>query len=135
MIKPLLVNFFRFVFLVLLQVFFLPNLSVYNLAIPFLYVLFILLLPIDIAPFLLYVLSFLMGFTIDAFSNTLGLHSAACIFIAFCRINVLKVMVPKGNEFFPEPSIKNFGFKWFITYCSILVLLHHLFLFNVEYFR
>ena len=135
MIKPILVNIFRFVFLVLLQVFFLPNLSIYHLAVPFLYVLFIILLPVDISSFMLFILSFLMGFTVDAFSNTLGLNTSACVFMAFCRISILKVMIPKGNEFLPEPSIKNFGFNWFLTYSAILVVLHHLFLFNVEYFR
>ncbi|MCO4291774.1 rod shape-determining protein MreD [Solitalea sp. MAHUQ-68] len=135
MIRLIAANVFRFIFLVLFQVFFLPNLSLYNIAVPYLYVMFIILLPVNIDAFWVFVLSFLLGISIDAFSNTLGLHTAACVLMAFCRGGILSIMIPKGGEFLPEPTIRNYGFRWFFTYSAILVVIHHVFLLNIEYFR
>lgn len=135
MIRIITVNVLRFIFLVIFQVFFLTNLSFYNIAVPYLYVLFILLLPVSLPTFWVFVLSFVLGFSIDAFSNTIGLHTSACVLMAFCRVGLLSVMIPKGGEFLPEPTIKNYGFKWFFTYSAILVVIHHIFLLNIEYFR
>ncbi|POY38501.1 rod shape-determining protein MreD [Solitalea longa] len=135
MIRLITANVFRFIFLVLFQVFFLPNLSLYNIAVPYIYVMFIILLPVNLDNFWIFLLSFLIGLSIDAFSNTIGLHTAACVLMAFCRIGILAIMIPKGGEFFPEPTIRNYGFRWFFTYSAILVVIHHVFLLNIEYFR
>ena len=52
MINPIISNTFRFFFLALLQVVVLNNVGLFNLFNPYLYILFILLLPFETAPFL-----------------------------------------------------------------------------------
>ncbi|UKJ08680.1 rod shape-determining protein MreD [Solitalea lacus] len=135
MIRLIAANIFRFIFLVIFQVFFLTNLSLYNIAVPYLYILFIILLPVSMPTFWVFLLSFALGFSVDVFSNTIGLHASACVLTAFCRIGLLTVMIPKGGEFLPEPTIRNYSFKWFFTYSAIMVIIHHVFLLNIEYFR
>lgn len=70
-----------FVSLVLVQVLILNNIQFSGFVNPYVYVLFILLLPFTIPGYLLLGLSFLMGISIDIFSNTLGLHAAASVFL------------------------------------------------------
>jgi rod shape-determining protein MreD len=136
MSRVLIYNLIRFVVLVLLQVFLLKNISLYNLSVPYLYILFILLLPFEIPNLLLFLLSFLLGLTIDAFYDTPGLHAAACVLLAFVRVLFISITVQKdGFDNEPEPTLGNMGFRWFFTYAAVLILFHHFFLFNLEVFR
>lgn len=129
-------NLIRFVVLVLLQALFLKNIGYYNLATPYVYILFILLLPFEIPNFLLFLLSFILGLTIDVFYDTLGLNAAACTMLAFVRILFISVTVQKeGFDNEPEPRLGLMGFRWFILYATILTFFHHLILFSLEVFR
>jgi rod shape-determining protein MreD len=134
--RAIIVNLIRFVFLVFIQVFLLKNISLYNLSTPYLYILFILLLPFETPNVLLFLLAFLLGLTIDMFYNTPGLHSASCVLLAFVRILFISITVQKeGFDNEPEPTLSVMGFRWFFTYALILTLFHHFFLFNLEVFR
>jgi len=98
--------------------------------------LFILLLPFEIPNILLFVLAFVMGLSIDAFYDTPGLHAAACTLLALVRIIFISLTVQKdGFDNDPEPTLSVMGFRWFLTYATILTLFHHFFLFNLEVFR
>ncbi len=134
--RIILFNVLRFIILIFLQVFLLKNMVFYNLNVPFLYILFILLLPFETPNWLLFLLSFLMGITIDLFSDTLGLHAAACTILALVRIFFINITVQKDNyDSDPEPTLGIMGFRWFFFYTLILTLVHHFFLFNLEVFK
>ncbi len=129
-------NSLRFLFLLFLQVMVFNNIGLYNMVNPYVYVLFILLMPLETPLYLLLTMSFLMGLGVDAFSNTGGIHAAACTLMAFIRPLVLLIITPRGGyEHHPVPNLKNMGIQWFITYATILVLVHHLLLFQIEIFR
>jgi len=132
----LLTNLLRFIALVFIQVFLLKNITLYNLATPYLYILFILLLPFEIPNALLFLLAFVLGLTIDAFYDTPGLNAAACVVLAFVRILFISITVQKdGFDNEPEPTLSIMGFRWFFTYTLVLTLVHHFFLFNLEVFH
>ncbi|QJD94930.1 rod shape-determining protein MreD [Mucilaginibacter robiniae] len=136
MIRVFVVNILRFIALLFLQVFLLKNISLYNLSVPYLYILFILLLPFETPNLLLFVLSFILGICVDAFYDTPGLHAAACVLLALARVLFISITVQKeGFDNEPEPTLGNMGFRWFFAYASILTLFHHFFLFNLEVFR
>lgn len=136
MSRVIIINLIRFVVLVLLQVFLLKNFSLYNLSVPYLYILFILLLPFETPNVLLFLLSFLLGLSIDMFYNTPGLHAASCVVLALVRVLFISVTVQKdGFDNEPEPTLGNMGFRWFFTYAALLIIVHHFFLFNLEVFR
>jgi len=136
MSRALIQNLIRFVVLVLLQVFLLKNISLYNLSMPYLYILFVMLLPLETPNFLLFLLAFLMGIIIDMFYDTPGLHAAASVILAFVRVLFVSVTVQRdGFDAEPEPTLGNMGFRWFLTYSTVLILIHHFFLFTLEVFR
>ncbi|MDB5288085.1 MAG: rod shape-determining protein MreD [Mucilaginibacter sp.] len=136
MSRIIIINLIRFVLLVFLQVFLLKNISLYNLSTPYLYILFILLLPFEIPNLLLFVLAFILGLSIDAFYDTPGLHAASCTLLAFVRVLFISITVQKdGFDNEPEPTLSIMGFRWFFTYALVLTLFHHFFLFNLEVFR
>lgn len=87
-------NIFRFIVLVLIQVLILNNIEFSGYINPFLYVLFILLLPFETPAWLLLVSGFALGLTVDLFMNTPGLHAAATVLTAFVRPFVLRILLP-----------------------------------------
>jgi cell shape-determining protein MreD len=97
---------------------------------------FILILPLEIPPWLLLIVSFIAGITMDFLSGSSGMHTSATVFAAFARPYVLRIISPRdGYETGPSPSVASYGFKWFLTYTLIIVLIHHLVLFYLEVFR
>jgi rod shape-determining protein MreD len=135
MISDIINNTLRFFILILIQVLVLNNIHLGGYINPYLYILFILLLPFETPKWLILVLSFLMGTSIDMFSNTMGLHAGACVFMGYCRPYLLKILAPReGYNFESTPGVRSMNLKWFLTYTGILVLLHHLVLFYLEEF-
>lgn len=136
MITEILKLLLRFIVLVLVQVVILNNIQLGGFVNPYVYVLMILLLPVRIPRFLLLLISFLTGITIDIFSDTMGMHAAACVFLGYVRPGVLLLIAPReGYEAEANPSLKGMGFNWFLLYSTITVFLHHLILFYIEVFR
>lgn len=126
----------QFTFLVLLQVLVLNHIQLNGYINPYIYIYFILVLPVGISNSLLLLIAFALGFSIDVFSSSGGMHSAATVFLAFCRPAVLKLIAPRdGYDLENKLNAKTMGIKWFLTYASILVVLHHLVLFYIEVFR
>jgi len=133
--RLIIINIVRWVILILVQVLLLRNLSFYNLATPFMYVLFLLLLPFSTPNLLLYLIAFVTGITLDMFYDTLGVHTSACVALAFVRVSFISVSVNRDNFDEVEPTLSNMGFKWFSLYAMLCILVHHLVLFILEAFR
>ncbi|RZL34606.1 MAG: rod shape-determining protein MreD [Pedobacter sp.] len=133
--KTILLNIFRWIVLLFVQIFLLRNLNYYNLSTPFIYILFILVLPFRIPNLLLFLLAFGTGLTIDAFYDTLGVHTTACVALAFVRILFISVSVNRDAFDEPEPSLGNMGFKWFMLYAFLCTIVHHIIVFVLEAFK
>ncbi len=131
----IIINSIRFFALILLQVLILNNIQFSGYINPYLYVLFILMLPVQTQGWIVLTTSFLIGISIDLFSNTIGLHASASVFIAFIRPAVVNLLSPKeAFEAGAYPGIKYFSLKWFFIYTLILVFVHHFILFYLEMF-
>lgn len=137
MIGTVLLNILRFVLLMILQVLVLDHLDVANgYMVPYLYVLFLLMLPFELPEWATLLLGALTGLIMDTFSSTPGMHMSACVVMMYARIHLLRLLAPReGYEFGMRPTIPSMGIAWFITYAGLLLLLHHLWLFYVELFR
>ncbi len=122
-----------FILYLLLQVTLVRNIILFDTAFCYVYVAFIILLPFEIGPVLLMVIAFMSGFMVDIFYDSLGIHAAACVLIAFIRPYWTKTVPPRGGyEMGMRPTIKIMGFSWFLTFTLPLILIHHLVLFYVE---
>jgi len=127
-------NIFNFILLVLVQVLVLNNIQFLGYIDPYLYILFILTLPVQMPRWFLLILAFILGITIDIFSNTPGMHAFATVFIAFFRSGIIKLFtnIEEGNN--PTPSFYTFGVSSYIKYVVVMVLIHHATLFLLEAF-
>lgn len=131
----LILNTLRFIGLLLLQVLVIDNIRLGYYIHPYVYVMFIFLLPFNIQKWLLLILGFFTGLTVDLFNGTPGLNAAATVFIAFIRPYVINSMTRRKDiNMNDEPSLNNMGFSWFIVYSIILLTAHNLLLFLLEAF-
>lgn len=136
MIRLINTNILRFILLVLLQILLVNNIQISGMINPYIYVLFILLLPFETPGWLLLTAGFILGLTIDLFMNTPGMHAVSTVLMAFLRPSVLAAISPRdGYDPGTKPGLFYYGFKWFLKYTVILVFIHHLMLFYLEVFR
>ncbi|MCB0805152.1 MAG: rod shape-determining protein MreD [Bacteroidales bacterium] len=129
-------NIIRFIILIPLQVLILDNINFGGYINPYLYILFILLLPFETPGWLLLISSFILGLFVDVFTGTQGIHAAASVLIAYLRPFVSR-SIASGKEFEAGmlPSIRDLGLRWFITYSFLLIVIHHFSLFMIEAFK
>lgn len=132
MINNIIRGILYFVVFVLIQILVLNNIHYLRIATPFLYLYFLIKLPVGISKSTMLVLSFITGLTIDMFSNTPGMHAAACTFAGFARPSLIRFFIGKELLEGAYPSYAVFGFGGFTRYILSFVLLHHIFLFLVE---
>lgn len=123
-----------FIIIMLIQVLFMNNMQFSKFVNPYFYVVFILIMPVSTPRYTMLLLGFLLGLSIDIFSNTPGIHTSATVFMAFLRPMVVNPSTIDDADVILPISIYRFGFWWFVKYAGILILLHHLFLFFIEMF-
>ena len=127
-------NIVRFISLVLIQVLVLNHINFLGYINPYIYILFIILFPIKNNRLLFIFFAFLLGLTVDLFSDSGGIHAAACVTIAYIRPVILKFSF---GAIYEHQTIKfsstEFGQR--LTYFLIIILVHHLILFSLEIFN
>lgn len=127
------INIVRFIVLVIFQALILNNINLAGFINPYLYIIFILLYPLDGNKGLLIFLSFLLGLSIDIFEDSGGVHAAACAFIAYIRPVVLKYSFGVSYEYNSVKIRKADPMERF-TYIASLVFMHHFVMFALEIF-
>ena len=132
MINNILRGFIYFVVLVLVQVLILNNIHFLRVATPFLYLYFILKMPVGSSRTNVVFFSFLIGLTIDVFSNTPGMHAFACTLAGFIRHSLIQLLMGKDLPEGINPSYKTFGYGGFFRYTLLFVVIHHVALFLIE---
>lgn len=122
-----------FVIYWLAQVMLFKQIVLFDTAFCFLYVVFILLLPIETNSLVLMGLAFLLGFLVDVFYDSLGLHALSLVLVAYLRNYWLGTITPQGGYDAGEgPTLAVNGLQWFMVYSLPLVFIHHFVLFFTE---
>lgn len=129
-------NILRLLLILFVQVYILSRIPpLHQFIVPYLYFAFILWLPFRITRTALLFTAFAVGFIVDVFYKTPGLHTAAVVLIAYLRPFLINLLLPKeatewGNE---EPSKKNMGTVPYFTYLILLTLVHNAYLIFLEW--
>jgi rod shape-determining protein MreD len=129
-------NLKRFFFLLLLQVMILNHVQWSGYINPYVYILFVMVLPIETPRWMVLLFGLITGLIIDMFGNTGGIHAAATVLMAFLRPYVLRVVSPR-DDYDSETSLtpQKMGLKWFLTFTIIMTAIHHFAFFYIEVFR
>jgi rod shape-determining protein MreD len=121
---------------VLVQVFVLNKIPhLHRYIVPYLYFLFVLWLPFSLSRIGLLITGFAAGLMLDYFTNTPGLHAAACVLVAYVRPFLISILIPKdSNDFnFREPSPRALGWAPYSVLVLVLTFLHHSYMLLLEF--
>lgn len=126
MIRVYLKYIAHFLILFFIQIFILNNVFLMDMMHPYIYLIFLFMLPLNIKHGWLMLIAFATGLIIDVFSYTYGIHTMAAVLIGFIRPYLLKAFVREDvSDIFFEPHIKTLGLRSYTIYILILILINH----------
>jgi hypothetical protein len=131
-------NTVRFVLFILVQYYVLFQIRpLHEFVVPYIYYLYVLWLPFSMGRMSLMLVSFLFGLTLDYFTQTPGLHAAACVMIAYLRGFVVNILIPQegAEQNYKSPSPVSMGWAPYAVYVLVLTLLHHIYLVFLEWLQ
>lgn len=115
-----------------IQILLLRNLVFFDYAFCFLYIGAVLVLPPEMDKSIYLLLAFLTGLLLDTFMNTLGLHAAATVLVAYLRSFFVARQERRSGEEIPVLRLRKMGLFPFISLFFPLVLIHSAALFLIE---
>ncbi|MBO4646187.1 MAG: rod shape-determining protein MreD [Bacteroidales bacterium] len=133
--NPVVKQVLRFILLLLLQVLVCNHVVLYGYINPNIYVLAILLLPLNVPKSVQYIIAFAAGFFVDAFIQTFGVHASASLMLVALRPYVMKLLeINKKGDYKGVPVPGKKDLKFMVVYTVILVFIHQLFVTMLEVF-
>ena len=126
----LLISFFSLVFF---QIFVFNNMNIFGFVNPIIYIVFLVIYSFDSDQTLFILICFLLGFSIDFFSQSGGAHTIATLTMSFLRPILIRNSYGVTSEipvsFHTDARRIN---KY--TFLSLLFILHHLIYFSIIFF-
>lgn len=98
------------------------------------YIAWVFLYPVRKTRALFLILSFLLGISIDFFSDSGGINAFAITFIAYFRLPILMAVLRKSDLDYGQFNLKTISANKIILFISILTIIHHFIVFSLEYF-
>ena len=125
----LLISFFSLLFF---QIFVFNNMNIFGFVNPIIYIVFLVIYNFDSDQTLFILICFLLGFSIDFFSQSGGAHTIATLTMSFLRPILIRNSYGVTSEVpvsFHSDTENN---KY--TFLSLIFILHHLIYFSVVFF-
>ena len=123
----------RFILLVLVQVLVFNKLNFLGFINPMVYLLFLYWYPIKQRRAIFLLISFLLGLTIDIFSDTVAFHATATVTLAYLRPPIMRFVFGVNYEF-QSFKLSNTTKAQQITFLALLIIGHHTIFFLLEIF-
>lgn len=132
-------NVWRFVLFFLLQVLVCKRIDLSIGSFDYIHLLIyplpVFMLPLKTPKALVLLLAFVLGLSVDAFYNSPGVHAAAMVFTAYFKEFILRFIEPfEGYNKDDYPTIYKMGIGWYMSFISILLLIHIFIYFSIEAF-
>lgn len=121
------------IILVLAQVIVFNHICLFNVAVPLVFIYLIVRLPITLSVNRLLTIAFVLGLTVDIFSDTYGMNTLSCTVLAMMRKPILRLYVPREEDLTrPEPSMYTLGTATYLKYLLTMTLLYCTLIFIIE---
>lgn len=121
--------------LILLQVTILSNVALWGIATPFLFIYFIMKLPVSMPSNKVMTISFIVGLVIDMFFSTPGVYALSSVITAFMRKPYITLVLQHEDDYGNMyPSIKSLGLAPFTVYAVITSFTFSLTVFMIQSF-
>lgn len=133
MLKTVLQFTLLFIVLILAQAIVFNHICLFGVAIPLVFIYLIMRLPITLNISWVLTVSFLLGLSVDIFSDTQGQNALACTILASLRMPVFHLYFSKQEDMNGnEPSCRSIGVATFSKYALSLSLIYCTLYFLIE---
>lgn len=127
--------FLLFVVCVLAQALIFNQIVLFQVAVPVVFIYFLIRLPINIKLPYLFTLAFLLGLCVDIFSDTPGVNALACTLIAAIRTPIYYAYMAKDDITSRlTPAVVTMGIWEYSKYLLSFIVIYCLLAFSIEYF-
>jgi hypothetical protein len=130
----LLYNLLRFILLLAAQVLVFNNINFLCYINPYPYVLFVLLYPVNSNKYGLLIASFLLGITLDYFTDSGGVHAASCLILAMIRPSIFRFSFGLSYEYQTVKINDNLTPERF-SFILLAIVIHHYIMYTLELFE
>lgn len=111
------------------------KICLFNVAVPIIFIYFIIRLPLNMSVNWVMTISFLLGLIIDIFNNSLGMNAFSCVLIAICKRPIFRLYCPREDDITDTvPSINSLGFSVYFRFMSTITALYCTLLFAIQAF-
>ena len=111
------------------------KICLFNIAVPIIFIYFMVRLPINIGVNWMMTIGFFLGLTIDIFNTTQGMNALSCVILATLRRPVFRLYMPREDDIADIiPSIDTLGLGVFFRYMSTLTVIYCTLLFSIQAF-
>lgn len=137
MINKVINRILIFILFVLIQGLIFNHITIFGFITPYIYPLFILMLPFNTPKWQMVLYGFGLGLCIDLFTGDIGFHALSTMILAILRLPVIKVNTNLKNidDNNKQPIIADMGFAWFFRYSLLGMLIHQTCLVFIETFQ
>ena len=122
------VDFFRrlllYIVLILAQVLVLNHIHLFGYATPLLYIYFVISFRRNYPKWAILLWSFMLGLTVDGFSNTPGVAASAMTFVGLIQPYLLELFMQRDSEDDFQPSIRTMGLASYTYFSMWLTLIY-----------
>ena len=122
------------VILIFFQVAIFNNINFYGYANPYIYVIFILLYPLDKNKYIFLIAAFILGLSIDFFEHTGGVNAFAAVFVAYFRYYIVQLIHFRKTYESEEIKLGNLSLIQWVIYMAIIIYIHHFLVYFMDSF-
>lgn len=124
-----------FVLVVMAQAVIFNRIVLFGVAVPFIFIYFIIKLPVAMTATRVMLLSFLLGAVMDIFQDTPGLCALSCTWLGASRRTVLRLLIPREDDIqHASASIRSLGIGVYSRYVITMSLIFCIIAFSIEAF-
>lgn len=122
----------RYIIAMLLQILIVGNLQLFGICQPYVYIVFLLMMPTRFPRWADMIIGALIGLIMDTYCNSLGVHMSACIMLCYFRRPIIQNLVLDYDRLTGEISGNTIGTENYIRYATLLIAVHHAVVFIVS---
>lgn len=135
MVNGILRYTFLFVVCILAQALIFNHIILFNVAVPIVFIYFIIRLPISLKLPYLFTLAFLLGLCVDIFSDTPGVNALACTLIAALKTPIFYAYMDKDDTTRRlTPCVVTMGLVEYGKYLLTFIVIYAVLVFSIEFF-
>lgn len=119
---------------VFFQIFLFNELEIFGLAVPHVFLLFLLLLPLSISRANIYLIAFFLGFTLDILTSgaITGIQAFSCVFIVGIRDGLASILSSSNFRNLEDLDFKAQNGIWYLGYLLPLIFVHQMIIHFME---